>query len=162
MMSEILARYSLREKMIVVVALLVMVVIGVHALVIEPYQLRVVELQSELEQQRADLDWMKSAVAKLPATASAPSTVEINGTLANFVDQAVRRQGLSGQLTQISPVGTDEIRMRYSAVDFNQLIGFIAQVNASGLDVKDIRISPGDNPGIVDSNVVLVRRSILN
>ncbi len=161
-MSEMLARYSLREKMIVVVALLVMVVIGVHALVIEPYQLRVVELQVELEQQRADLDWMKSAVVNLPATASAPRTGEINGTLANFVDQAVRRQGLSGQLTQISPIGTDEIRMRYSAVDFNRLIGFIAQVNASGLDVKDIRISPGDNPGIVDSNVVLVRRSILN
>ena len=161
-MSEMLARYSLREKMIVLVALLVVIVIGVHALVIEPYQLRVVELQGELEQQRADLDWMKSAVANLPATAAAPSTVEISGTLANFVDQAVRRQGLSGQLTQISPVGTDEIRMRYSAVDFNQLIGFIAQVNASGLDVKDIRISPGDNPGIVDSNVVLVRRSILN
>ncbi len=160
-MSEMLARYSLREKMIVVLALLVMLVIGVHALVIEPYQLRVVELQGELEQQRADLDWMRSAVASLPAT-DAPSTVEINGTLANFVDQAVRRQGLSGQLTQISPVGTDEIRMRYSAVDFNQLIGFIAQVNASGLDVKDIRISPGDIPGIVDSNVVLVRRSILN
>ena len=157
-MSEMLARYSLREKIIVVVALLVVVVIGVHALVIEPYQLRVVELQGELEQQRADLDWMKSAVAKMPATASAPSTVEISGTLANFVDHAVRRQGLSGQLTQMSPVGTDEIRMRYSAVDFNQLIGFIAQVNASGLDVKDIRISPGDNPGIVDSNVVLVRR----
>jgi type II secretory pathway component PulM len=162
MMSEMLARYSLREKMIVVVALLVMVVVGAHALVIEPYQLRVVELQSELEQQRADLDWMRSAVANLPAAAAAPGTVEINGTLANFVDQAVRRQGLSGQLTQISPVGTDEIRMRYSAVDFNQLISFIAQVNASGLDVKDIRISPGDNPGIVDSNVVLVRRSILN
>ena len=161
-MSDMLARYSLREKMIVVVALLVMLVVGAHALVIEPYQLRVVELQSELEQQRADLDWMKSAVVKLPAAAAAPSTAEFSGTLANFVDQAVRRQGLSGQLTQMSPVGTDEIRMRYSAVDFNQLVGFIAQVNASGLDVKDIRISPGDNPGIVDSNVVLVRRSILN
>ena len=162
-MSDLLARYSLREKMIVLVALLVMVVIGLHSLVIEPYQLRVVELHSELEQQRADLDWMESAVVKLPAAdAAAPSTVEIDGTLANFVDQAVRRQGLSGQLTQMSPVGTDEIRMRYSAVDFNRLIGFIAQVNASGLDVKDIRISPGDNPGIVDSNVVLMRRPMPN
>jgi type II secretory pathway component PulM len=162
MMSDLLARYSLREKMIVLVALLVMVVIGLDSLVIEPYQLRVVELQSELEQQRADLDWMQSAVVKLPAAAAAPSTVEIDGTLANFVDQAVRRQGLSGQLTQMSPVGTDEIRMRYSAVDFNRLIGFIAQVNASGLDVKDIRISPVDIPGIVDSNVVLMRRPIAN
>ena len=161
-MSEILARYSLREKMIVVVALLVMMVIGVHSLVIEPYQLRVAELQSELVQQRADLDWMKSAVASLPAETAVPDTVEIDGTLVNFVDQAVRRGGLSDQLTQMSPVGTDEIRMRYSEVDFNRLVGFIAQVNASGLDVKDIRISPGDNPGIVDSSVVLVRRQMSN
>jgi type II secretory pathway component PulM len=162
MMSEWLARYSLREKMIVVGALLVMMVIGVHSLVIEPYQLRVAELQSELVQQRADLDWMKSAVASLPAEAAVPDSVEIDGTLVNFVDQAVRRQGLSGQLTQMSPVGTDEIRMRYSAVDFNRLVSFIAQVNASGLDVKDIRISPGDNPGIVDSNIVLVRSQMPN
>ncbi|HUV20455.1 MAG TPA: type II secretion system protein GspM [Gammaproteobacteria bacterium] len=161
-MSDWLARYSLREKMIVFVALLVMVVLGVHSLVIEPYQLRVAELQSELQQQRTDLDWMKSAVAGLPATAASSSPAEIDGTLASFVDQVVRGQRLSGQLTQMSPVGSDEIRMRYSAVDFNRLISFIAQVNASGLDVKDIRISPGDNPGIVDSNVVLVRRQMNN
>jgi len=163
-MSEWLVRYSLREKMIVALALLVMVVIGVHSLVIEPYQLRVAGLQSELEQQRADLDWMRSAVANLPAdgTALETETVEIDGTLANFVDQAVRRQGLSGQLTQMSPVGVDEIRMRYGAVDFNKLVGFIAQVNASGLEVKDIRISPSDIPGIVDSNIVLVRREVAN
>ena len=157
-MSELLARYSQREKMIVLAALLVIVVIGFHSLVIEPYQMRVVELQEELEQQRADLEWMKSAVANMPSKTAASDTVEIDGTLANFVDQAVRSQGLSSKLKQMSPVGTDEIRMRYTAVDFNQLISFIAQVNGSGLDVKDVRITPGEIPGIVDSNVVLMRR----
>ena len=157
-MSELLARYSQREKMIVLAALLVMVVIGLHSLVIEPYQMRIVELQEELEQQRADLEWMKSAVANMPSVTIAPDTVEIDGTLANFVDQAVRSQGLSSKLKQMSPVGTDEIRMRYTEVDFNQLISFIARVNASGLDVKDVRISPGEIPGIVDSSIVLVRQ----
>ena len=157
-MSELLARYSQREKMIVLAALLVMVVIGLHSLVIEPYQMRIVELQEELEQQRADLEWMKSAVANIPSVTIAPDTVEIDGTLANFVDQAVRSQGLSSKLKQMSPVGTDEIRMRYTEVDFNQLISFIAQVNASGLDVKDVRISPGEIPGIVDSSIVLLRQ----
>ena len=157
-MSELLARYSQREKMIVLAALLVIVVIGFHSLVIEPYQMRVVELQEELEQQRADLDWMTSAVANMPSKTAAPDTVKIDGTLANFVDQAVRSQGLSSKLKQMSPVGTDEIRMRYTDVDFNQLISFIAQVNASGLDVKDVRITPGEIPGIVDSNIVLMRR----
>jgi len=157
-MFELLARYSQREKMIVLAALLMMIVIGVHALIIEPYQLRISELQGEIDQQRTDLGWMRNAVANMPVNVATSAAVEINGTLANFIDQAVRSQGLSGQLTQMSPVGSDEIRMRYSAVDFNQLIGFIAEVNSSGLDVKDIRISPSGTPGIVDSNIVLVRR----
>ena len=157
-MSELLARYSPREKMIVAVALLVMLVIGGHALVIEPYLQRVAALQDEIEQQRADLEWMRSAVARLPNSAMTADSAEISGTLANFIDQAVRRQGLAGQLSQMSPVGEDEIRMRYSAVEFNRLIAFIALVNSSGLAVKDIRISPAETPGIVDSNLVLERR----
>ena len=157
-MSELLAKYSLREKMIVLVALLVMVVIGGHSQIIEPYLARVAELQDEIGQQRADLEWMKSAVVHMPVGMNAPSSAKIEGTLANFVDQAVRRQGLSGQLTQMSPIGIDEIRMRYKAVEFNRLVSFIAEVNSSGLDVKDMRISPGDTPGVVNSNIVLERR----
>jgi len=104
--------------------------------------------------------WMKTAVTRLPAAGAAnPAGGQaISGTLANFIDQVVRRQGLSEQLSQISPIGNDEIRMRYNAVDFNRLVSFIAQVNTSGLEIKDIRILPADIPGIVDSNIVLVRR----
>ena len=157
-MLDFLAQYSLREKAIVALALLVVIVIGTHALVIEPYQERFAALQSEIEQQKADLAWMRSAVVSMPVAGMGTSTDEISGTLANFIDKAVRSQGLSGQLSQMSPIGSDEIRMRYEAVDFNRLVGFIAEVSSSGLRVKDIRISPADNPGIVDSNIVLVRR----
>jgi type II secretory pathway component PulM len=156
-MFEFLARYSAREKLIVGLGLVVLTVIILHAQVIEPYQLRLSELQDEVEQRRADLNWMKSAVARIPAASNTSSVVAIDGTLANFIDQAVRRQGLTEQLSQMSPVGADEIRMRFAAVDFNRLIAFIAQVNASGLEIKDIRISPGDIAGIVDCNLVLVR-----
>lgn len=157
-MSEFLARYSQREKVIVVLALLVAIAIGLHAMIVEPYLVRVAELQDEIEQQRDDLDWMRSAITRLPTNEAASDAAAISGTLANFIDQAVRRQGLTDQLTQMSPVGADEIRMRYSSVDFNRLISFIAQVKANGLDVKDMRISPANNPGIVDSNIVLVRQ----
>jgi type II secretory pathway component PulM len=159
-MFSFLTQYSLREKAVVAVALVVVIVLGVHAFVIEPYQERVAFLQEAIEQQDSDLVWMKSAVARLPAAgaASSPGGQAISGTLANFIDQVVRRQGLSEQLSQISPIGSDEIRMRYNSVDFNRLVSFIAQVNTSGLEIKDIRILPADIPGIVDSNIVLVRR----
>ena len=159
-MLDFLARYSLREKLIVAAALLIMITLGVHAFVIEPYQQRVTFLQEAIEQQNSDLKWMRSAVARLPVggPSSAAAKQVISGTLANFIDQVVRRQGLSEQLSQISPIGNDEIRMRYNAVDFNRLVSFIAQVNTSGLEIKNIRILPADIPGIVDSNIVLVRR----
>jgi type II secretory pathway component PulM len=135
-----------------------LIVLGIHAFVIEPYQERVATVREAIAQQRADLAWMRSAVAGMPTGGAVAGTAQISGTLANFINQAVQRQGLSGQLSQISPIGNDEIRMRYSAVDFNRLVSFIAQVNSSGLDIKDIRISAADNPGIVDSSLVLVRR----
>jgi len=156
-MSEFLARYSLREKLIVLVAMVVVGVIGVHALVIEPYLVRIAALHDEIEQQRTDLAWMKSAVARMPTGVTSSSTATISGTLANFIDQAVRRQGLSDQLSQMSPIGADEIRMRYKAIDFNRLIGFIAEVNSNGLEVQDMRILSSDTPGIVDSHIVLMR-----
>jgi len=155
---SLLERYTLREKMIVGLALVVVIVLGVHAFVVEPYQERTLALREQIAQQRSDLAWMRSAVAGMPAGEISAAAPQISGTLANFIDKAVRRQGLSGQLSQMSPIGSDEIRMRYNAVDFNRLVSFIAQLNSNGLDIKDIRISAADNPGVVDSSLVLVRR----
>lgn len=157
-MLNLLERYSLREKMIVGIGLVIVLVLGVHAFVIEPYLERVATVREQIAQQRADLAWMRSAVEGMPAGELGATAPKISGTLANFIDQAVRRQGLSGQLSQMSPIGNDEVRMRYSAVDFNRLVSFIAQVNTNGLDIKDIRITAADDPGVVDSSLVLVRR----
>ncbi len=157
-MLEYFHRFTPRERAIVVVALLVALGLGLHALVIEPYQQRVADLEAAIEQQRADYDWMRSAVAGLPIGEDAANVVQIEGTLANFINQAVSRQGLSAQLSQMSPIGADEVRMRYNAVDFNRLVTFIGQVNASGLEIKDLRISATDSPGNVDSSLIFVRR----
>lgn len=156
-MVKLLARYSNREKAIVALALLVLFALMLHAWVIEPYQLRMAALKDELQQQSNDLGWMRTAVSRLPAGGISQSPEKISGSVANFIDQTVRSQGLSAQLSQMTPVGEDEIRMRYSAVDFNRLIGFIALITASGLEVIDIRISSGDKPGLVDSSIVFSR-----
>ena len=158
-MFSFLDHYSLREKAIVAIALLVVILLGVHAFVIEPYLERLTTLHQEIEQQKTDLVWMKSAVSRLPAggVTNPANEQAISGSLANFIDQVVRSQGLSEQLSQISPTGNDEIRMRYKAVDFNRLIAFIAEVNSNGLEVQDMRILASETPGVVDSHIVLMR-----
>ena len=156
-MSEWFNKLAPRERLIVLTAAAVLFVLLVHALVIGPYQEKRQALQDELEQQQADLAWMRTAVTRLPVTGATQGSAQINGTLANFVDQAVRQQGLSGQLSSMSPVGNDTIRMRLSAVDFNRLIAFIARIYTSGLQIRDVRISSTGTPGLVDSNLVLFR-----
>ena len=160
-MSEWFARLAPRERLIVMVAAAILFGLIIHALVIAPYQARLQALQDELDQQQTDLEWMRTAVTRLPVGGAVGSNVQISGTLANFVDQAVRQQGLSGQLSSMSPVGSDIIsviiRMRLSAVDFNRLITFIAQIYTSGLQIRDVRITSSGSPGLVDSNIVLFR-----
>jgi type II secretory pathway component PulM len=157
-MASFFAKYSYREKAIVALAVVVLTIMSIHALIIEPYQLRVASVQSDIEQQSSDLLWMKSVVSRLPSAGAVTSTNEIEGSLANFIDIAVRKQGLKRQLSQMTPIGSDEIRMRYSEIDFNRMVDFIAHINSNGLEVKDIRITTADNPGIVDSSIVLVRQ----
>ena len=151
-------KYSARERLIVVTALLVGLLLAGHAFIIEPYQLRVEELRNKVEQKSSDLLWMQSVVPRLSKSGLVESVEKIDGSLANYIDQRVRKLGLSGKLSQMTPVGNDEIRMRYSAVDFNRMIDFVAQMNASGLEITDIRISNIDKPGTVDSSIVVVRK----
>ncbi|MGD2172988.1 MAG: type II secretion system protein GspM [Gammaproteobacteria bacterium] len=156
-MLEYFYRFTPRERAIVAAAILVVIGLGLHALVIEPYQQRVATLEHEVEQRRDDLAWMRSAIVGMPAGEITGDRNRIQGTLASFINQAVSSLNLTAQLSQISPVGNDEVRMRYNAVEFNRLLSFIARVNASGLDIKDLRITAVDSPGKVDCSLILVR-----
>ncbi len=156
-MSDFLARFSFREKAIVAFAIIILLVLTVHAFVVEPYQLRLQTAKSEIDQYQADLEWMRSITPQLMPVEASQTTVSIDGSLANFVDQTVRQQGLSEQLSQISPVDDDVIRMRFSGVNFNRLVTFVALIYSSGLEVRDIRITPSESPGFVDSNLILFR-----
>ncbi len=154
-MAELLARYSVREKIIVLAGIVVMAVLGIHALVIEPYQKRVESVEEALIQGRDDLQWMSSAVQGLGSNGKGQQSQAFNGTLANLINQTVKMQQLNSYLAQMTPRGEDEIRVRFSAIPFDRFIMFVAKLNDQGLNVKDLRINAGDNPAQVDSSLVL-------
>lgn len=150
-----MARYSPRERFILLLGILVISALGVHALVIEPYQNHLVDLSEEIEQSRSDLQWMTSMVHRIPVSGNSQSQQSFSGSLANLIDRAVKQQKLGSFLAQMTPKGEEEIRVRFSAVPFEQLVRFIATMNDQGLSVKDLRVNAGDNPAQVDSNLVL-------
>ena len=154
-MKDLLSKFSSREKTILMLAAIFLVGLLIHALIIEPFNQKQLELNEALEQGNIDLKWMQTAIAQLPRNNILIQAIKFEGSLANLIDKEVRSQNLSTFLTQMTPVSDDEIRIRYKDINFNRLLNFIAQVNSQGLSVKDLRINATDKPGDVDCSLVL-------
>jgi type II secretory pathway component PulM len=153
-MLSYLSKLSMREKLIVITAIFVVGVLSIHNLVIEPYQQKFGRVTDDIDQAEIDLLWMQSEVQRLPASSATKKNVSFNGSLANLINQAVASQKLNTYLTQMTPMGESEIRIRYSSIDFNQLLTFIATLKERGLIIKDLRINSTSDIATVDSTVV--------
>ena len=149
-----LSKLSLRERLILIAAVVVVGVLSIHGLLIEPYQQNFARVTEEIDQAKSDLLWMQSEVQRLPASSVAKKNVSFTGSLAKLINQAVASQQLKTYLTQMTPIGDSEIRIRYSAINFNQLITFIATLKERGLIIKDLRINSTSDIATVDSTVV--------
>lgn len=153
-MLNLISKLSIREKSILAIAIVVLLALSLHALIIEPYQQNSSSLSQQIEQARSDLKWMQSEMSGLPAESIVKNTINFNGSLANLINREVAAQKLNTYLTQMTPVGENEMRVRYSAIDFNQLISFLATLKDRGLVIKDVRINSTSDIARVDSTVV--------
>lgn len=151
-----LSSYSAREKTILGFAAIALLAVAVHAFLVEPYTLRLSSLHDDLEQGKADLYWMEKVVRQLPANSISAQNTIFSGSLANLMDIEMQELGLKPFLSQMTPVNEDEIRIRYSAIEFSRLIEFIARVNQQGLVIKDLRINVATKPGEVDCSLILI------
>lgn len=154
-MKDFLSKFNSREKTIVTLAAVTLLGLLVHALILDPYNQRQLQLNEALEKGGIDLLWIKSAVARLPLNSGRSQAPEFEGSLANLIDIEVRSLDLNSFLAQMTPINDDEIRIRYKSINFNRLLNFIAQVNSQGLRVKDLRINASDKPSDVDCSLVL-------
>ena len=153
-MLSYLSKFSMREKLIVILAVVIVGTLSIYDLVIEPYHQDLVRVTEEIDQAKSDLLWMQSEVQSLPVNTTTQKKVSFNGSLANLINQAVANQKLKTYLTQMTPIGESEIRIRYSSIDFNQLIAFISTLKERGLIIKDLRINSTSDIATVDSTVV--------
>ena len=154
-MANFIARLSPREKAIFGLSALVLVGLVMHATVIEPYIQRQSELNEQLEQGLIDLKWMESVVHRLPSSGASAGRVKFEGSLANLIDKEVRSHKLDSKLAQMTPVGRDEIRVRFTGIAFDKLLNFIARINSQGLSIKDLRVNATDKLADVDASLVL-------
>ena len=98
---------------------------------------------------------MESVVHRLPSSQVAGGVIKFEGSLANLIDKEVKGHKLDSKLAQMTPVGRDEIRVRFTGIAFDKLLEFIARINSQGLSIKDLRVIASENTTEVDASLVL-------
>jgi general secretion pathway protein M len=144
---------SLRERLIVVIASIVVLYVLLDMILIQPVLSQRQQLIEDVDQAKEDLNWMQQAVQKIPP-GSASAAKALKGSIATYVDGQITRSGLKKNLQQMTPILKDSVRVRLSDVDFNQLLMFLHALDAS-IIIEEIRILPQSEPGIVSTSLIL-------
>lgn len=144
---------SLRERLIVVIASIVILYVLLDVIIFQPLLGQKEQVIEETAQAQQDLSWMQQAVTRLP-TGSSRSSRAIKGSIATYVDGQISRAGLKKNLQQMTPILKHSVRVRLSEVDFNQLMNFLVALESS-IVIEEIRILPQTDTGIVNASLIL-------
>jgi type II secretory pathway component PulM len=144
---------ALRERLILAAAALLVSFVLLDTLVLQPFQLSRQQLEQDIAQARDDLDWMRSAVNRLPSPGASKQKIHA-GRVITFLDQQISRQGLKKNMQQMTPIQDHSARLRLSDVEFSKLLQFFSAISGSIL-VEEVRILPADQPGLVNVSLVV-------
>jgi general secretion pathway protein M len=151
-------RLAPRERVLVSLAgglllIAVVVMIGIRPLATG---LRTAGLQ--LADKRAVLTDIERVAARFGPQSGAATTRPTGESLVVLVDRTTRSRGLGPYLKRNEPDGNDSIRLRFENVPFDELIGWLADLQATqGIGVVSANADPAQDAGRVNANLQLSR-----
>ncbi len=146
------AGLNIRERIIVAVAGLIITVIAIDSLVLQPMSSSSENMDEKIVQARNDLEWMRSAVNRLPERSN--QTKRNTDRIVSYIDKQISRQGLKKNLEQMTPIQNNSARLRMSNVDFTKLLSFFSVIDGA-VFIDEVRLIPGESPGLVNVSLVI-------
>lgn len=114
-------------------------------------------LRMRVAQDAAELEWMRQAAPALASGANATPALEVDRrSLLARADAGAREAGLGPSLLRVDPVSSTEVRMVFSAADFDALIGWIEQFAGTGaVVVTELSVQRSAGVGLVEARLAL-------
>jgi general secretion pathway protein M len=151
---------SRREKLLVsgAAALVVVAVVVVGA--VRPLTVSRQRLSGQLTEKQAVLDDIERVAARVGQVSgsAAPQTSTGSESLVVLIDRTTRSRGLGTYLKRNEPDGTASIRLRFENVPFDDLVGWLVEIqSSSGIGVASANADPAAGAGRVNANLQLTR-----
>ncbi len=148
-----------REKILILILLIVLTTIVTPIYVINPF----VEKQQNLKKRIAELEWSIVEIKHLKKIRSSLSNnlpIKKNSeSMVVIVDRVLTENNILSALQRSQPTGENQIRLDLENVLFNALIQSLVQFNNQyNIDTGDANISESqiNSPGFVNATITLI------
>ena len=150
-----------RERVMVLVTALVLVVTLFYVVVWEPLHKG---LQQELEKRdnlQKSLAWMQGAAQEVRALRAAGVSGQRRNNkvpVSLTIEKTAASSGITSKLGKLESSGKNSARARLDNVDFNQMILWLNTVEQTyGIAASSVNIESTDKPGLVNARITFSR-----
>lgn len=151
---------SPRDRRILAIGGLFVVVAVFYSFLWEPLQARNAKYHQQIQEQRQLLQWMqergaeaKRLMTRSPTPGAKPKR---EGSLLSLVDRLAKKAGLGDGLKRVEPVGKTGVRVWIEDVEFSRLINWLNTLSSQhGAEADNAVIDRGDMPGRVNARILV-------
>ena len=156
---EWLEKLAPRERLLVLAGAIFAGLALIYALGLQPLYAARGRAAAEVEARRDLLRDIEQVARRFgPQGAAAVPAAAAGESLVVVVDRSTRERGLGPYLKRNQPEGASGVRLRLENVPFDELTGWLADVQARhGLAAAAASFDPSGEPGRVNSNLVRER-----
>jgi general secretion pathway protein M len=148
-----------RERSMVALGSLAVVLMLGWALVWHPLASKRAELAQTIDAQRRDLAYVRVAgaeVDRLRAAGTRARGDRQGRSLLALADATARAGGLESALRRVEPLGTTSVRVSFEFASFDALVGWIESLTRDyGIEATDVSADRADGVGLVNARVTL-------
>ena len=156
-MKDWYLRQSPRDRIIIIGVAVLTFAALLYALAWYPMNSRLAQVQQAISAKQDTLQFIRRSAGQLGGSAAASGTVRKTSDKAPYllIDQVIREAEMSLP-ERVEPSGADGARVQFNEVEFDKLVGVIAELELYGLQVSTMTISR-KNQGTVSARFNMER-----
>lgn len=140
-MKDWYLRQTPRDRMIVIIVATLTVIGLLYALVWHPMQTRKLQAQQALVSKQETLEFVRRGGAQLKAASGGGVERKTSDKAPYLLIDEVIRQARMDPPERVEPNGANGARVQFSEVEFDKLVGVLAELELYGLQVSNLTIS---------------------
>ena len=144
-----------RERQLVLVAMLVFAIFLPYQLIWSPLLNRADRLQQQVNQQTAQLQWMRNALREIPQLQGGSGN-KSSASLLSVVEQTANQGKLRSSIRKIQPEGEQGVRIWMDNAGFDDVLMWLEQMKKqAGIEVVDMSAERQAESGRVNLRLLL-------